>query len=75
MNTAVFASAPVPGRDARASKLSLLVKRCMEALVESRMKTAARELRRHEAFLEDLGRRQTHSPLFLMQDNTLPFKV
>jgi hypothetical protein len=47
----------------------------MNALIESRVRTAAQELRRHEALMKDLGRRQDHSSQFLMQDNDLPFKI
>jgi hypothetical protein len=47
----------------------------MNALIESRARSAARELRRHEAFMCDLGRRQDHSPLFLDQSELLPFKL
>ncbi|WP_230531000.1 hypothetical protein [Microvirga roseola] len=74
MNTAVFTSA-FAGETQTPSKLSALAKSIVDALVESRARSAARELRRHEAFLSDLGRRQDHSPLFLIQDNALPFKV
>ena len=47
----------------------------MSALIESRAKSAARELRRHEAMMADLGRRQDHSKLFLKQSEPLPFKI
>jgi hypothetical protein len=47
----------------------------MSALIQSRVRSAARELRRHEALMADLGRRQDHSPLFLEQSDDLPFKL
>jgi hypothetical protein len=47
----------------------------MSALVESRARRAARELRRHEAFVSDLTRRQDHSSLFLGQSKLLPVKI
>jgi hypothetical protein len=74
MTTAVFASTFV-NADKAPSKSSGWMSRFMSALIESRVRTAARELRRHEAFLRDLDRRQEHSPVFLMQDKALPFKV
>jgi hypothetical protein len=57
------------------SNLSGLAKRVVNALVASRVRAAERELRRYEALREDLGRRQDHSPLFLAQDDLLPFKI
>jgi hypothetical protein len=33
------------------------------------------ELRRHEAFVQDLSRRQDHSALFLDQADLLPAKI
>jgi hypothetical protein len=74
MTTAVFSSRFVSPVDAP-SKLSQVASRIMNALVESRARSAARELRRHEAFMSDLGRRQDHSPLFLDQSELLPFKL
>ncbi|HLM38029.1 MAG TPA: hypothetical protein VK434_00370 [Microvirga sp.] len=57
MSTAAFT--PAPAGDVRApSRLSLLAKGFIRALAESRARDALRELRRHEAFLKDLGRRQ-----------------
>jgi hypothetical protein len=47
----------------------------MNALIESRARSAARELRRYEALMSDLGRRQDHSPLFFAQSDDLPFKL
>jgi hypothetical protein len=47
----------------------------MSALAESRARSATRELRRHEAFMEDLSRRQDHSSLFLDQAELLPVKI
>jgi hypothetical protein len=74
MTTAVFSSHLVSPVDAP-SKLSQVASRIINALVESRARSAARELRRHEAFMSDLGRRQDHSPLFLDQSELLPFKL
>lgn len=74
MTTAVFAPAFADASETP-SKSSGWMRRFLDALIESRVRTAARELRRHEAFLADLGRRQEHSPSFLMQEETLPFKV
>jgi hypothetical protein len=74
MTTAVFTSAPA-GDVRTSSKLSLLAKRFIHALAESRARDALRELHRHEALLKDLGRRQDHSWLFLMQDDGLPVKI
>jgi hypothetical protein len=74
MTTAVFTPAYIDKPQA-ASKLSVLAQRFMSAMIESRARTAAQELRRHEALMADLGRRQDHSPLFLTQDNDLPFRV
>jgi len=74
MTAAVFSSrfaGPVPA----SSKLSQIATRVMSALIESRVRSAARELRRHEAFMSDLGRRQDHSPLFLDQADDLPVKL
>ena len=74
MNAAVSAS--VLAGDVRGpSKLSRLAKGFVQALAESRARDALRELRRHEAFLKDLGRRQDHSRLFLEQDSDLSFKI
>ena len=74
MTTAVFTS--VLAGDVRApSKPSQIAKGFIRALAESRARDALRELHRHEAFLKDLGRRQDHSPLFLTQDEALPFKI
>jgi hypothetical protein len=74
MTTAVFAPA-LADNVSMPSRLSLLVRSVIDALAESRAREALRELRRHEAFLKDLGRRQDHSPLFLTQDEALPFKI
>jgi hypothetical protein len=74
MTAAVFS--PTLSNDAQApSKLAQVIGRAINALVESRAKSASRELRRHEAFIADLGRRQDHSSLFLEQSDLLPFKV
>jgi len=74
MITAVLSSALV-GRVQAPSKLSQVATRLMSALVESRARSAARELRRHEAFVSDLSRRQDHSSLFLGQSELLPVKI
>jgi len=70
MIAALFSSALLGTAEAP-SKFS----RFMSALIESRAKSAARELRRHEAMMADLGRRQDHSKLFLEQSEPLPFKI
>jgi hypothetical protein len=57
------------------SALSLVAKKVMNALVESRARSAAFQLRRYEALMADLTRRQDHSASFLMQSNDLPFKI
>lgn len=74
MITAVLSSAFV-GTDKSPSKLSQMAMRFTNALVESRAKSAARELRRHEALMSDLARRQDHSALFLEQAELLPAKI
>jgi hypothetical protein len=74
MTAAVFTPAYLAKAPA-SSKLNQLAARFMNALIESRVRTAAQELRRHEALMNDLGRRQDHSSQFLMQDNDLPFKI
>jgi hypothetical protein len=74
MTTAVFSSAFT--RDVQApSRFSVIAVRVINALIESRTKTAERELRRHEALMADLGRRQYHSGLFHEQASLLPFKI
>ncbi|EIM27983.1 hypothetical protein [Microvirga lotononidis] len=74
MITAVLSSALV-GREKVPSRLSQLVNRFMSVLVESRVRSAARELRRHEAFISDLSRRQDHSAEFLDKADLLPAKI
>ena len=74
MNTAAFAPA-YAGKSGASFKLSELATRFMAALIESRARTAAQALRRHEALMNDLSRRQDHSPVFLTQADDLPFKV
>ena len=74
MSAAVFPS--TLSRDVQApSKLAQVAARLIAALVESRAGSAGRELRRHEALIADLGRRQDHSPCFLEQSDPLPFKI
>ncbi|KLK93508.1 hypothetical protein AA309_09390 [Microvirga vignae] len=74
MNTAVLSSV-YAGQVRTPSTFSLIVKTMMSALAESRARSAARELRRHETLMADLGRRQDHSADFLIQSNDLPFKI
>ena len=74
MTAAVFSS-HLTGLSTAPSRLSQIATRMMSALIQSRVRSAARELRRHEALMADLGRRQDHSPLFLEQFDDLPFKL
>ncbi|HZH51347.1 MAG TPA: hypothetical protein VEZ16_05640 [Microvirga sp.] len=75
MATAAFApTAPVTSGSI-SPRISAFAKRFVNALVSSRIKAAERELRRYEALRQDLSRRQDHSPLFLAQDDLLPFKI
>ncbi|WP_134496491.1 hypothetical protein [Microvirga pakistanensis] len=62
-------------RKPTASTFSLIVKNVLNALAESRARSAERELRRYEALRADLSRRQDHSADFLMQSNDLPLKI
>ncbi|MCG7391687.1 hypothetical protein MHY87_02045 [Microvirga sp. ACRRW] len=74
MNTAVLNS--VYATPAKApSTFSLIVRSVLDALTESRARSAARELRRHEALRADLIRKQDHSADFLSQSADLPFKI
>ncbi len=74
MTTAVLSS--TFARDVQVpSKFAQIIGRIVNALVESRTKAAERELRRHEALMRDLGRRQDHSVSFLDQSDLLPFKI
>ena len=74
MNTAVLSSA-YADQARTPSTFSLIVRNVMNALAESRARSAARQLHRHEALMADLGRKQDHSADFLMQSNDLPFKI
>jgi hypothetical protein len=74
VNTAVLPFA-YAGQAQTPSMLSLIVKNVMNALAESRARSAARQLHRHQSLMADLGRRQDHSADFLMQSNDLPFKI
>jgi hypothetical protein len=74
MTAAVFSS-HFASPSSAPSRISQIATRVMNALIESRVRSAARELRRHEALMPDLGRRQDHSPLFLDQSDNLPFKL
>lgn len=78
MATAFFAptaTAAPAAAERPTSSLSSLAKRFMSALMEARMKSAEAQLRRHEALVNDLCRRQSHAPEFLAQDEQLPFKI
>lgn len=76
MATAVFAPvAPVASEAQVSSGVATFGKRLINAIFESRMKSAERELRRREALLADLGRTQDHSADFLNQAEALPFKI
>ncbi len=70
--TATAATAPA---ERPSSSLLDLAKRVMSAVIEARMKSAEAQLRRHEALVNDLCRRQRHTPEFLAQDDQLPFKI
>ncbi|QRM30857.1 hypothetical protein [Microvirga sp. VF16] len=74
MITALFSSA-LFGSPEKPSKLSQIATRVFSAVVESRARSARLELRRHEAFIDDLNRRQDHSALFLDQSELLPAKI
>jgi hypothetical protein len=69
------ASAATVAAKRPSSSLLDLVKRVMSAVIEARMKSAEAQLRRHEALVNDLCRRQSHAPEFLAQDDQLPFKI
>jgi hypothetical protein len=74
MTAAVFSS-HLADPSTAPSRLSQVATRVMSALMESRARSAARELRRYEALMADLGRRQDHSPLFFGQSDDLPVKL
>lgn len=74
MITAVFSNFLV-GTAEKPSRLAQTAMRIADALVASRARSAAQELRRHEAFIQDLSRRQDHSALFLGQADQLPAKI
>lgn len=57
------------------SKLSSVAARIVSVIAECSARRAARELRRHEAFIADLASRQDHSPLFLEQGGKLPLGI
>jgi len=69
------ASAAPAAPESLSSSLYAFAKRAANAILEARMKSAESQLRRHEALVNDLCRRQDHSPLFLNQDEPLPFKI
>jgi microcystin degradation protein MlrC len=74
MITAVFSRFLV-GTAEKPSRLAQIATRIADALIASRARSAAQELRRHEAFMQDLSRRQDHSALFLDQVDLLPTKI
>lgn len=74
MTTADF-SPVYAGQVKTPSTFSLILNKVMNALAESGARRAARELRRYEAMIADLSRRQDHSAEFLIQDNDLPIKI
>jgi hypothetical protein len=74
MTAAVFDVAPAHNAET-STKLSRIAKRCINAIVESRMRSVQRQMRRHHSFMNDLGRKQDHSSLFLDQSDLLPFKL
>jgi hypothetical protein len=79
MTTAAFVptlagSSEAPSKTS-SHKASGWMRRILNAMIESRTRAAAIELRRHHAYIADLRRRQEHSPFFLMQDEALSFKV
>jgi hypothetical protein len=69
------ATASTGAAERRSSSLRDLARRFMSAVIEARMKSAEAQLRRHEALVNDLCRRQSHAPEFLAQDEQLPFKI
>lgn len=76
MATAVLTPAATVATEGQvASSAATFGKRLINAIYESRMKSAMRELHRREALLADLGRKQDHSPDFLSQADQLPFKI
>ncbi|WP_262268189.1 MULTISPECIES: hypothetical protein [Microvirga] len=70
MIAAIF-STVLFGTSEKPSRLSRVAAR----IAESRARSAAQELRRHEAYIQDLSRRQDHSALFLDQAEPLPAKI
>jgi len=74
MTTAVLHAAFAENVQA-STKTRSLTRKFRDALTESHVRSVARELRRHEALMADLLRRQDHSSGFLMQSNDLPFKI
>jgi len=76
MATAVLTpTAAIPTEGQVSASAATLGKRIINAIYESRMRSAQRELHRREALLADLGRKQAHSPDFLNQSDFLPFKI
>lgn len=74
MNTATYL--PVyAGQVRHPSVVALIARTIVSALAESRARSAARELRRHDALMADLGRRQEHTADFWQQSDALPLKI
>ncbi|NIX76441.1 hypothetical protein [Microvirga terricola] len=74
MTTAVFAPSLASGIQT-SSGASTVIKRFVNALVESRIRSAEIEMRRHRALIRDLGGRQDFAAQFLTQDDVLPYKL
>jgi hypothetical protein len=73
MIAAVFASA-LTGRRV-SSRLETVFKRIVNAVAASRMRNAERELRRYDAFVQDLALEHGHQPMHLSRADLLPFKL
>ncbi len=74
MNTAVLNAAPAE-QAKTTSAFSLIFRNVVNALAESRAKSAERALRRYDSLRADLSRKQDHSADFLSQTTDLPFKI
>ena len=57
------------------SEKPTVLSRVVTRIAESRARSAAQQLRRHEAYIQDRSRRQDHSALFLDQGEPLPAKI
>jgi hypothetical protein len=74
MTTAVFA--PTFASGLRTSfGVTTLLKRFVNALVESRFRSAEIAMRRHRALIQDFRGRHDFEAQFLTQDDVLPFKL